>query len=367
MVQVNTELPVHFAPGPIEGIADVVAFLHVVVVGGTGRTDIGESVKAIRVRTELKQRCTAHGKAGQSQFRCKVLAALDGEPGRKVIAERGPSVVQTQLVGQIGGEAVGIRNHDLLRIAVGTAVAVDVASEPGGAYSRHQRVANAHTVVGCDDLVEPARVTRFILLHEAVDEKILDVTVYVQEVRTRVGHELQRLERGRTQHVLRNHIAGKGYGRGQGLQLVAYQVELLEDRGRTDRSEVKLLRHVGGQPTTVGAHQVAEIAVAHGVGRQNRSLRQEVLPPSWFVREEEESSIVAVVELWDDHRSTYRQRTLVVAEIIRGRVRLATPLLRASEGVACVPQRCAVQIVATGLGSGVDYAAAGLTVLRGGR
>ena len=127
-----------------------------------------------------------------------------------------------------------------------------------------------------------------------------------------------------------------------------------------------------GRPAVREPDEAAEVAGAHGVGREQRVRHDEVLTPARLDREEEEGSVFPVVELLAalaEQRqvdgAAQRERRLVRAQVVLGAEHADAPGLRVGRGVARVPEGLPVELVRAGLGREVDDAAAAHAVLGG--
>src|SRR6185503_15618310 len=106
--------------------------------------------------------------------------------------------------------------------------------------------------------------------------------------------------------------------------------------------------------------------------RHEKVPRQKVLPPTWFIRKEEEGLVLAVVvglaafaRFRQKDWATDGYRNLVVAKIVmRARGRADRERRCIVSRVAVIPEGDAVEIVRAGFCRGVDHPTGGITKLR---
>src|SRR5206468_3771800 len=182
-------------------------------------------------------------------------------------------------------------------------------------------VVAAEVMIGLDVIASA------LIAQELVADIVLQDSITVQKIRSvGLGYILHKLHRGWIEHRGGNlvtwklRVSGAG-GQRRNDELLAHLNELVIDIrvvvGKKCRRG-ELAPQTGGDIgiLAVELDQIAEIAGAHGVGRDGRHLLLLVALVTRLSGEEEKRLVAPVVELGDDHGPAELSVKLIPAEII---------------------------------------------------
>ena len=85
------------------------------------------------------------------------------------------------------------------------------------------------------------------------------------------------------------------------LHLPIHEVELLVNRARSNSRKAKLRSDAGRKPSARGAHDVAEVAAAHGGIRKKGVHDKKVATIARLCSEEEKCLVASVIDLWENY------------------------------------------------------------------
>src|SRR5215467_12375209 len=144
---------------------------------------------------------------------------------------------------------MGLGYQGLLRMAITGRISVDIAAKSGFSDDRQESITEAQNVISVDSVVNPGRVPDFVLMNKAVDDIVRKQAAPINEVRTRMRHELECFEGSRVHHGLGDPVAREGLVQLAGaesnrFQLIADQVELLVDDAGAGHDEAELRDNV---------------------------------------------------------------------------------------------------------------------------
>ena len=370
--EVEPELPGLVAPHPGGVVGDVVGVLRVLALLALAPAD------AATPGDELGQ--APRREARQPQLRREVPPALRVEAGREVAREAAVGVVEAQVVDHRAPEGLGVGQQHLPRPAVVGAARVDLVpahlevAAAAVAPDRHLRVAQRDVVPRREVMVQPDGQALFQVLDERRRRVVAQAAVAVQEVLAGQRQVLQEALAHGVEHLRRNAVAresGEGLARGQcpPAELLADQLPLVVEDDRLP-GQAEALGDVAGRVAAADGDDVAEVAVAHGLGGEQRVRRgRRIVVVARLVGDVEEAPVAAVIaaeELSRDLDRPPEGEGALVLPAVRGRpVDGGGGEGRGVEGrVAVIPGGQTAVFVGTGLGRHVDDAAGGLAVLR---